>query len=329
LYIQIFTTTTFTIRSSIFPLSKFSDGIHVALRNKLYTSKCKAEQKTRVKVEENMKKISKKILTGTIAATFLIGGAGLLHNTQANAATKGTSAVQSSNVSTNDHAKQGHESNLIQEAATILGVDLTTITDQLNQGKTLVQVAQDKGVTEDVLLQKLTDAENQSIDAAVTAGKITQAQADKQKSGLAADLKKEVENTEQHDGHEKGDFADKAALSQILGITSQELTTNLQAGQSLAEIAQAKGINEDQLISKIKDSMTNKLKQYVEKKDQPEVGDTPDAAVGATANAPTTGAAVDAPEAGDTPDAAVDTPEVGDTPDAPATNSSNTAPATN
>jgi hypothetical protein len=249
----------------------------VALRNKVYTSNCKTNQNLDREVEENMKKVSKKILTGTIAATFLIGGAGLLHNTQANAATTGTSAVQSSNASTNDHAKRGHGSNLIQEAATILGVDQTTIIDQLKQGKTLVQAAQDKGVTEDVLLQKLTDAENQSIDAAITAGKITQAQADKQKSGLAAHLKKEVENTEQHDGHEKGAFADKAALSQILGITSQELTTNLQAGQSLAEIAQAKGINEDQLISKIKDSMTNKLKQYVEKKDQPEAGDTPDA----------------------------------------------------
>jgi hypothetical protein len=263
-----------------------------------------------------MKSIGKKILTGTIAATFLIGGAGLLHNTQANAATTATSAVQSSNASTNDHVKRGHGSNLIQEAATILGVDQTTITDQLKQGQTLVQVAQGKGMTEDVLLQKLTDAENQSIDAAVTAGTITQAQADKKKSGLAARLKKEVENTEQHNGHEKGGFTDKATLSQILGITQQELTTNLQAGQSLAEIAQAKGINEDQLISNIKDSMTNKLKQYVEKKDQPEAGDTPDTAVGATANAPTAGAAVDAPEAGDTSDA-------------PATNSSNTASATN
>jgi hypothetical protein len=101
--------------------------------------------------------------------------------------------------------------------------------------------------------------------------------------------------------------------------SQQELTTNLQAGQSLAEIAQAKGINEDQLISNIKDSMTNKLKQYVEKKDQPEAGDSLrkgwsvpklDAAVGATANAPTAGAAVNSPEA-------------------PATNSSNTASATN
>jgi hypothetical protein len=230
-----------------------------------------------------IKPIEKKLLTGAIAAAFLIGGAGLLHNTQANAATTTTGAtvVQNTNSSKNDHGKRGLEKNLIKETATILGVDPTTITDQLKQGKTLVQVAQTKGITEDILLQKLTDAENQSIAAAVTSGKITQAQADKIKSGLAARLKKEVEHVEKNDDHEKGrfgSFGDPAVLSQILGVTRQQLKADLQAGKSLVEIAQAKGIAEDQLINKIKDGMTAKLKQFVEKKDTPEAGDTPDAA---------------------------------------------------
>lgn len=153
---------------------------------------------------------------------------------------------------------------------------------------------------------KLTAAETQSIDAEVTAGKITQAQADKEKSGLAARLKKEVENTEKNEGHERGHkklgFVDQAALTKILGITQQELTADLQAGQSLVQIAQAKNITEDQLISQIKDSMTDKVKKFVEKKDQPEAGDTPDETA-SKATAPTTGTATDVPEAGDTPDA--------------------------
>jgi hypothetical protein len=225
-----------------------------------------------------IKPIEKKLLTGAIAAAFLIGGAGLLHNTQANAATTTTGAtvVQNTNSSKNDHGKRGLEKNLIKETATILGVDPTTITDQLKQGKTLVQVAQAKGITEDILLQKLTDAENQSIAAAVTSGKITQAQADKIKSGLAARLKKEVEHVEGHEKGRFGSFGDPAALSQILGVTRQQLKADLQAGKSLVEIAQAKGIAEDQLINKIKDGMTAKLKQFVEKKDTPEAGDTPD-----------------------------------------------------
>jgi hypothetical protein len=233
-------------------------------------------------VEKKMKPIGKKILTGAIAASFLIGGAGLLHNTQANAAnstTAGASVVEKSNTSTN-HQKRDHEDNLVKQTAAVLGATETTITDQLKQGKTLAQVAQDKGVAEDLLLQKLTDAENKSIDDAVSSGKITQAQADKRKSGLADRLKKEVENTKKNEGHEKGQFGfgDPTALSQILGVTKQQLKTDLQSGKSLVEIAQAKAITEDQLISKIKDNMTAKLKQFVEKKDQPEVGDTPDTA---------------------------------------------------
>jgi hypothetical protein len=229
------------------------------------------------------KPIEKKILTGAIAAAFLIGGAGLLHNTQANAAATpaGTTVVQNTKSSAKDHGKRGYEQNLIKETATILSVDPTTITDQLKQGKTLVQIAQAKGITEDVLLQKLTDAENQSIATSLASGKITQAQADKMKSGLAARLKKEVEQAEKNGGKEKGrlgSFGDPAALSQILGVTQKQLKTDLQAGKSLVEIAQAKGITEDQLINKIKDGMTAKLKQFVEKKDTPEAGDTPDSA---------------------------------------------------
>jgi uncharacterized protein YidB (DUF937 family) len=257
--------------------------------------------------EQMMKPVGKKILTGTIAAAFLVGGAGVLHNTQANAAVPAASVVQDSNKSTNDHEKRGHENNLVKEAVTILGLDESTITDQLKQGKTLVQVAQDKGITEDALLQQLSAAEKQSIDAAVTSGKITQAQADKKNDGLAAHLKKEVENTEKNDGQEKGrfgSFGNPAALSQILGVTEQELTTGLQAGQSLTEIAQTKGINEDQLISKIKDSMTDQLKKFVENKDIPEAGDAPDGLkTGVTTNAPDVTGAPDVPEAGDAPDA--------------------------
>lgn len=93
---------------------------------------------------------------GTIAAAFLVGGAGLLHNTQANADTSSTittatTATQNGTTAKKDHGKHGHENNVIQEVATILGVtDQTTIKDQLKQGKTLAQIAQDKRISEDV-----------------------------------------------------------------------------------------------------------------------------------------------------------------------------------
>jgi uncharacterized protein YidB (DUF937 family) len=231
-----------------------------------------------------MKSISKKILAGTIAASLLAGGYGLLHN-QAFADTSGTSADQnassasSSNHHTGfgDHSKrhEGFRGSIIQETATILGVDQSAVTDALKQGKTLAQIAQEKGLSEDDFLQKVTAAETKAIDDALTAGKITQDQADKQKSGLSDRLKQMIENTKPegdfhgkgHDGF--GPWENYEAVSQILGMTEQELKTEVQAGKSLAEVAQEKGISEDQLISKLKDSMTDRLKQFVENKRQP------------------------------------------------------------
>jgi hypothetical protein len=51
-----------------------------------------------------------------------------------------------------------------------------------------------------------------------------------------------------------------------LSITEQELATQLDAGKSLADIAQDKGISEDQLVNSIKDNMTSELKKFVERK---------------------------------------------------------------
>ncbi len=163
--------------------------------------------------------------------------------------------------------------NLVEESATVLGIDASALKDELQQGKTLAEIAKAKGLTEEVFLQKLEAAEKTRIASAVSSGKITQAQADKMLSGLADRLKQQIENNHpQHDmrgGRRGGPWGDHQALAKVLGMTADELQTQLQSGKSLAEIAQAKGISEDQLITKIKDGMTDQLKRFVEQKGMP------------------------------------------------------------
>lgn len=252
-----------------------------------------------------MKSISKKIVTGTIAASLVLGGAGFLY-TQANAADSGatgnTQTAPSNAPDKKDFGFKGHGkhegfgffgNNLVKETAALLGVEQKAITDELKQGKTLAQIAQEKGLTEDDYLQKLVAAENQSIDSALSSGKITQDQADKKKSVLSDRLKKAIESTKPKDGEHKGGvrgkgqfgpFGKPEAAAQILGITQDELKTELKAGKSLAEIAQAKGISEEDLISKLKDSLTDHLKKYVESKRTPKA-DKPAAAPAESTNA--------------------------------------------
>ncbi|ULL19056.1 hypothetical protein DVH26_34280 [Paenibacillus sp. H1-7] len=167
--------------------------------------------------------------------------------------------------------ENGH--GIFEEAATVIGVEQSVILDELKQGKTLAQIAQEKaGLSQEDLIAKLTAAETASIDEAVTAGKLTQEEATKKKEGIADRVKKMVENGMkfgQFDGFGKrpiGSMASPETLATVIGITKEQLTTELQAGKSLVEIAQANGITEDQLISKLKDSMTDTIKQFVESK---------------------------------------------------------------
>ncbi|NEW08035.1 hypothetical protein GK047_18710 [Paenibacillus sp. SYP-B3998] len=249
-----------------------------------------------------MKTISKKILTGTMIASFVlgVGFVGALHNQAYADTASGTSS--SSSVQKSDKAgpdghngqgrggfgdRGGHQgggkgegfrgNNLVKQTATVLGVEQNAVQEALKAGKTLAAYAVEQGVTEADYLQKLVAAETTSITAGVTAGKITQEQADKILSGLSDRLTKQIENTRPEGGHGGrpgghwgpggGFFGNAETLASILGITQDELRTQQEAGKSIADIAAAKGISEDNLISKIKEGMTDSIKKFVENKD--------------------------------------------------------------
>lgn len=55
-------------------------------------------------------------------------------------------------------------------------------------------------------------------------------------------------------------------VAKLLGITPVQLEKELGQGKSLAEVAKSKGIEEDQLIDKLKNEMTVDLKRLVNRK---------------------------------------------------------------
>ena len=69
-------------------------------------------------------------------------------------------------------------------AASYLGLTKAQLHTELEGGKTLAQVAQDHGKTASGLIDALVAAEQKELDSAVSAGRITKAQADQFKSGL-------------------------------------------------------------------------------------------------------------------------------------------------
>jgi hypothetical protein len=253
-----------------------------------------------------MKSIGKKMIAGAIAASFVLGGSYVaLSNSQAFAAdttTSGTSAATQQQGHGPGHMGRGGfgGGNLAKEAATVLGQQESDIQTSLQSGKTLLDIAKAAGLTEDDFLAKLVDAEKTNIASQVTAGKLTQDQADKIVSGLSDRLKQQIERIGPmggpgrggHGGHGgPGDFGGPMGnpdlLASILGITKDELRTQLDSGTSIADLAAAKGISEDDLISKIKDGMTDSIKNFVEAK-HVKPANAPAATPSASSAAPTT-----------------------------------------
>ncbi|WP_310502117.1 hypothetical protein, partial [Paenibacillus qinlingensis] len=175
-----------------------------------------------------------------------------------------------------------HGGNVIKETATILGVEESAVQEALKADKTLAAFAVEKGLTKEDYLSKLVAAETANLTAEVTAGKLTQEKADEIIKGLSDQLTKQIDSTGFKGGFPGGKggpagpggpggfgigpIGNPELITTILGITQDELRTELESGKSLVDIATAKGISEDDLISKIKDGMTDAIKKAVEEK---------------------------------------------------------------
>jgi hypothetical protein len=142
-----------------------------------------------------------------------------------------------------DHHGRGGGDDLAA-AATYLGVPQADLVTSLQSGKTLAQVAgATSGKSVAGLIDALVAAEKTELAAAVTAGEITQAQADQMASTLTAHVTAEVNGTRPargpggpgHGAHGDG----LTAAATYLGVTEAALTTQLQAGKTLAQVADA------------------------------------------------------------------------------------------
>jgi hypothetical protein len=88
------------------------------------------------------------------------------------------------------HEGRGHFGHFadLDAAATYLGLTEAGLRTQLEGGKTLAQIAQDRGKSVDGLISALVDSAKKKLDAAVAAGKLTQGEED----SILADLKQRI-----------------------------------------------------------------------------------------------------------------------------------------
>jgi uncharacterized protein YidB (DUF937 family) len=226
----------------------------------------------------------KRLIASTLALSILLGS-GLVYgaNQRVFADDQNTSQQQQTANDNNQNSLKKHKLKsvsrhqggylpIIQEAADILGMDKNSLAQALKD-KSLADIAKEKGISADDLVTKLYAERSKKIDEAVQAGKITADKAEKLKSGMTDHLKflvnqKGAPKFFQHKGMNDGPIMKPSfgKLSEILGISQEELTSELKSGKSLAEIAQSKGLSKDQLVSKIIEDITPKIEKMVEHK---------------------------------------------------------------
>jgi hypothetical protein len=139
------------------------------------------------------------------------------------------------------HEGYGHFGDDLGTAATYLGLTEAELRTQLESGKTLAQIANaTSGKSATGLIAALVAAEKQELASAVASGKLTQAQADAMSANLQQRLTDLVNGAFPKGGPGFGfHVGGLDAAATYLGLTADQLRTQLESGKTLAQIANA------------------------------------------------------------------------------------------
>jgi hypothetical protein len=130
----------------------------------------------------------------------------------------------------------------LADAAAYLGISESDLVAKLQSGKTLAQIANaTSGKSASGLIDALVAAEKKEIASAVASGRLTQAQADQ----ISSDLTQRITDRVNATGHPRGHGGPGgprdvfAAAATYLGISQDALITDVRAGKTLGQIADA------------------------------------------------------------------------------------------
>ena len=160
---------------------------------------------------------------------------------------------------------------LVAAAASVTGLTTQDVISQTQSGQSLAQIATAKGKTAADVIAAARASLAAQLGQAVTAGSLTQAQSDARLAQFDQDAPQIVAdtalNTHGGRGFGLGGPGGAGALIQatvsVTGLTDQEVDTQLQAGQTLAQIAQSKGKTADDVIAAARAALTTQLQQAV------------------------------------------------------------------
>jgi len=200
------------------------------------------------------------IIGGALALASIGGVAQATHSTQNMPAASIQQAINGGR-----HGRLGGNDlagGLIKATADATGLTNAQVVEQLKAGKSLTQIAQEKGKSADTIIAAVRTELKQRLDKAVTNKRLTQAKADEMLATFDKNAPTVIQDAtlgqniqQRQDQRQKGAAASVLikATSAVTGLTAKEITTELKAGKSLAQIAQSKGKTADDILAKAKE----------------------------------------------------------------------------
>lgn len=213
------------------------------------------------------KKSGRARTVATIAGSIIIGGAvgaavfvPALANAQSGTASPAVATTTSFATSTTNGGSAGSGTHVgdLAVAATAIGISEADLRTALGGGQTIAAVAKAHGVDPTTVIAALVADDQSELAAAVTAGRITQAQADSQTAQITQRATDQVNGTfpgpglrgpgmggPGFGGHGMGHreaVSDLSVVAKAIGISDADLTTALGGGQTIAAVAKAHNV---------------------------------------------------------------------------------------
>ena len=156
----------------------------------------------------------------------------------------------------------------VAKVAESLGITVQELKAGHEAGKSLAAIATEQGVQPQQLIDALVADARARLAQAVTDGKLTQAQADERSENLVQRITDLVNRTPPADGERrphgpKGMKPNLEAAATALGLTPEELRTELQAGKSLATIAGERDVEVAKVVEALVADARARLAQAV------------------------------------------------------------------
>lgn len=207
-------------------------------------------------------RISRPIAVMTLAATALAGGLGgalLLGPASADSTNTAPNTASGRVVATAAPCRGG-----FADLAEAIGISTDDLRATLRDGQTLAEVAEANDVDPQQLVDLLVANGTERLDAAVAAGRIDQATADERKASLP-DRSADLVNgeLERHARRHPGRAAAIRTAAEAIGIDADELRAALRDGQTIAQVAEANGVDPQDVIDALVAQATERITKVV------------------------------------------------------------------